>query len=167
MEFPLNQSIDLQLKPTPFFGPTSRALCIRRKASAEPSNISAKAATTRETATWQQRLEQIPIGSMVLLYMVTWIPSIYPNVSIFTVTYIYIPYLYPIGYRIVMLDINYKGSWHLRILNINMHNRCFYVFKEHIPIATFCKIMMHSGWRPEGGMWKPVSHKLFWYFPSK
>ena len=36
-----------------------------------------------------------PIGSMVLLYMVTWIPSIYPNVSIYTIhIYIYyIPYM--------------------------------------------------------------------------
>ena len=31
--------------------------------------------------------ETLPIGSMVLLYMVTWIPSIYPShVSIYTST---------------------------------------------------------------------------------
>ena len=35
-----------------------------------------------------------PIGSMVLLYMVTWIPSIYPNVSI--------PYMDPMGIYIYM-----------------------------------------------------------------
>ena len=35
-----------------------------------------------------------PIGSMVLLYMVTWIPSIYP---LYVSIYIYIPYMDPMG----------------------------------------------------------------------
>ena len=36
----------------------------------------------------------IPIGSMVLLYMVTWIPSIYPQCWHIS----YIPYMDPMGY---------------------------------------------------------------------
>ena len=43
---------------------------------------------------WHGLKTTIPIGSMVLLYMVTWIPSIYPlYVSI------YIPYMDPMGFK--------------------------------------------------------------------
>ena len=46
----------------------------------------------------------IPIGSMVLPYMVTWIPSIYP---IFVSIYIYTPYMDPMGDIYIYRDVEY------------------------------------------------------------
>ena len=58
------------------------------------------------------RLEYtVPIGSMVLLYMVTWIPSTYPKCIQMLA---YIPYMDPMGYTQYTVLFFGKHDWYVR-----------------------------------------------------
>ena len=64
----------------------------------------------------------LSIGSMVLLYMVTWIPSIYP---LYVSIYIYIPYMDPMGLSIVNTRYVLMMGIDWAVLNYRMSSSCF------------------------------------------
>ena len=93
--------------------------------------------------------ESLPIGSMVLLYMVTWIPSIYPKCQ----------HIYQwVMNQCVSIWINmnqYESMW----INMNQY-KSWSIFDQKKPVCWLCVFSIYWAtcffWGPLGIVWKKM-----------